>query len=170
MRFTGRLRIPQPSWSALVAPYSGGTNRGRVLSIVIWQDHRVVDLSGKPNAMYQLLSMSFLVYFLMIPNLLKATPSLSDAGNDALVAVHVDGLTDPMVARLGKHVAGQANISIEYTCTWSGIMVIRFTDITAGDRADVITYARRILAEAGIERGVEFLHVHTSSGGNTGKC
>lgn len=120
--------------------------------------------------MYHLLPVTILMLFLSMPVPSMAFSGPPEVASDALVALHVEGLTDPMVARLNKHLAGDPTISIEYTCTWSGIMVIRFTDIAAGDRADVITFARRILAEGGIERGVEFLHVHSASGGGTGKC
>jgi hypothetical protein len=51
----------------------------------------------------------------------------------------------------------------------SGVVVLRFTDAPVNERADVITMVRRQLTAAGIEQGVEFLHIHIEAKG-PGKC
>lgn len=52
---------------------------------------------------------------------------------------------------------------------WSGVVVLKFSDVPVTERADAITMARRLLGEAGIEQGVEFLHVTVEAKG-PGKC
>ncbi len=88
---------------------------------------------------------------------------------DAMVVLSIPGLDDATLAKLSTEVGKSKNTYIEYSCTWSGVVVIKFGDISVGDRSDVITLARRILSDAGLERGVEVLHVKVEAAGE-GKC
>jgi hypothetical protein len=100
----------------------------------------------------------------------EATSSTAPAlSYDALVVVHITGLNDASLAQLSKLVGRDKSVSMEYSCAWSGVVVLKFTDIAVSERADVIQLARRQLSSAGIEQGVEFLHVHAEPRG-TGKC
>lgn len=91
------------------------------------------------------------------------------ASYDAMVVVSIAGLNDATLAKLSAHMGTEKNASIEYSCAWSGVVVLKFSDIAVNERADVITMARRELSAAGIERGVEFLHVYAEARG-VGKC
>jgi hypothetical protein len=91
------------------------------------------------------------------------------ASYDAMVVVSIDGLDDALLAKLSAEVAKSKQATLEYSCTWSGVVVIKYGDISVGERADVITMARRLLSAAGIERGVEVVHVHVEARG-VGKC
>lgn len=85
------------------------------------------------------------------------------------VVLHIDGLDEAMLTRLGRQVAKERTVTIEYSCLASGVVVLRFAESPVNERADVVTVVRRQLTAAGIERGVEFLHVHAEARG-PGKC
>lgn len=88
---------------------------------------------------------------------------------DAQVVVHITDLDDAQLARLATQVSKDRNTTLEYSCVWSGVVVLKFSDVPVTERADAITMARRLLGEAGIEQGVEFLHVTVETKG-PGKC
>lgn len=88
---------------------------------------------------------------------------------DAIVVMHLDGLDDETLARLAKVVGSEKDVTIEYSCLRSGIIVMQFSNASVGERADIITLARRQLNQAGITQEVEFLHVHVEERG-VGKC
>jgi hypothetical protein len=60
-------------------------------------------------------------------------------------------------------------LTLEYSCVWSGIVVMRFADTSASEKADVITLALRHLHEAGIDQGVEVHYVKLRAA-SSGKC
>lgn len=88
---------------------------------------------------------------------------------DARVVVAVDGLDDDALAKLAKVVGREKAVSIEYACTRSGVLVLMLTEVPTRERADVIMLVRRLLGGAGLEKGVEVLHVHVEASG-VGKC
>ncbi|MBX2980357.1 MAG: hypothetical protein KF905_13760 [Flavobacteriales bacterium] len=91
------------------------------------------------------------------------------AASDAMVVLSITGLDDAAVARLAKEVGRSTSATLEYSCTWSGVVVLKLANINVSERADVMTMVRRLLTSAGIERGVEFVHVHIEARG-VGKC
>jgi len=88
---------------------------------------------------------------------------------DAMAVVHVEAMSDAMLAALAKHIGTERTVTLEYSCTWAGIVVLHFTNTTAAEEADVITLALRHLSEAGITKGVEVKHVELRAVGG-GKC
>lgn len=91
------------------------------------------------------------------------------ASFDAMVVLAITDLDDAALAKLSAEIGRSKQAYMEYSCTWSGVVVIKYSDISTGERADVMTMARRSLSAAGLERGVEFLHVHIEGRG-VGKC
>jgi len=106
---------------------------------------------------------------LFSPTPLAARAPDAAGGYDVLVVAHVDGLTDEAMARLSKAVLKERGVSIEYSCVWSGIVVLKYNDASASEKADLITMARRTLDAAAITGQVEFLHTHAEPTG-PGKC
>jgi hypothetical protein len=99
-----------------------------------------------------------------------ATPEIADMTNsDVLVVMKIDGLNDEMLAKLSAQVGKQRNYTLEYSCVSADIVVLRMNDIVAAERGDAVTVAKRLLAEAGITKNVEFLHVHLEPRG-VNKC
>ena len=117
------------------------------------------------------MTLLFVLFTLLSPfhRVDAAVPTLDAPTYDALVVLEVEGLDDAMLARLSAQVGKQRDQTLEYACTWSGVVVLKMNEINVTDRADVITMARRLLLGAGIEQGVEVLHVHMAPAG-TGKC
>ena len=107
----------------------------------------------------------------LLPAMGQEAPSSADPAlsYDALVVVHITGLNDASLAQLSMLVGRDKSVSMEDSCGWSGVVVVRCSDIAVSERADVIQLARRQLSSAGIEQGVEYLHVHAEPRG-TGKC
>lgn len=114
--------------------------------------------------------MKHLLFLLLLATPLSvvlATPP--PVSYDAMVVVSIDDFNDASLEALRTQVGKDKFAYLEYSCTWSGVVVVKFSDIAMGERADVITMMRRLLVAAGIEQGVEVLHVHVASRG-TGKC
>lgn len=112
--------------------------------------------------------LSSLFLFLMLFTVAQgATPVVTT--HDALAVVRVDGLDDTRLAALSKHLGGERTIALEYACTWAGVVVLKFNDTSASERADVVTLVDRHLREAGLMGRIEVLHVHLRPTGS-GKC
>lgn len=88
---------------------------------------------------------------------------------DVQVVVVVKGLDDPGLSRLAREVAKDPSLTLEYSCAWSGVLVLKYTGAASGERADAITLVRRNLSGAGLEKGMEVLHVHAEATG-PGRC
>ncbi len=86
-----------------------------------------------------------------------------------MVVVTIADLDDAGLERLRTEVGREKSAYMEYSCTWSGVVVIKFNAIALSERADVITMTRRLLGSAGLERGMEVVHVHVEACG-VGKC
>jgi hypothetical protein len=94
-------------------------------------------------------------------------PSL--ANYDTMVVMHIQDLDDASLSALAKTIGAEKDVSMEYSCAWSGVVVLKFTNISVAERADVITFVHRQLTMANVEKAVEFLHVHAEERG-PGKC
>ncbi len=108
---------------------------------------------------------------LVLPFQSTAAPTLYQATvtSEVSVVLHIKDLDDAALARLARQIGRDKNANIEYSCVASGVVVLRFVEAPVNERADVITMVRRQLTAAGIEQGVEFLHVHMEAKG-PGKC
>ena len=95
--------------------------------------------------------------------------ALAQTGYDAMVVLRVSDLGDEDMAALSRQLGKQQQVTLEYSCTWSGVLVMKLSGIPVNERADVITLARRQLVQAGVEKPMEVLHVHVEARG-TGKC
>ncbi len=112
----------------------------------------------------------FLFLFALLLQLVFAGHAPATAANsDVLAVVKIDELDDAMLARLAAQVGKQRNYSLEYSCVWSHVVVLKLNDVNAAERGDAVTMVRRLLSSAGIEKGVEFLHVHLEPKG-ANKC
>ena len=108
--------------------------------------------------------------FLLATPLLQASgPGAPPAAYDALVVLQIDGFDQAALDRLAKVVGPENDLSLEYSCTWADVVVLQVRNTSFSERADVITYVRRYLEQAGIQRGIEVLHVHVEEQG-MGKC
>lgn len=113
--------------------------------------------------------LTILLFALMVPVTAIQAYDAPAASFDAMVVLTIADLDDVGLAKLSAEIGKSKQAYLEYSCTWSGVVVIKFSDISVGERADVITLVRRQLNAAGIEGGVEFVHVHVESRG-VGKC
>ncbi|WKZ67655.1 MAG: hypothetical protein QY325_06935 [Flavobacteriales bacterium] len=108
--------------------------------------------------------------FLLLPMLVAWAPSIAVAQNqDAHLVLKLQAFDADAHARLQAEVAKDRSMSLEYACEWSGVVVLKLTDVPLSDRADAITYVRRLLQSARVDKGAEFLNVHLEARG-TGKC
>jgi len=110
--------------------------------------------------------------FALVISIVFTTPAMSHPPAttfEAMVVLHIKDLDDPAIAKLAHVVGGEKNTSLEYSCVWSGVVILKFTNASIGERADLITMAYRVLSDAGIDKGVEVLHVHAEERG-PGKC
>lgn len=107
-------------------------------------------------------------FFATILTSTMATPCIA-TNSDVLVVMRIDGLNDEMVAKLSAQIGKQRNYTLEYSCVSADIVVLRMNDVVASERGDAVTLVRRLLSAAGIEKGVEFLHLHLEPRG-VNKC
>lgn len=111
-----------------------------------------------------------IAFILLLPMLLAWAPGRTMAQNqDAHVVLKLQALDADAHARLQAEVSKDRSVSLEYACEWSGVVVLKLTDVPLSDRADAITYVRRLLQAARVDKGAEFLNVHLEARG-TGKC
>lgn len=118
--------------------------------------------------MRTLLLLVLFVQALHLP-LRAAGPSGGPVASTVQVVLHLQGFDDAALGRLASEVGRERTIGIEYSCTWSGVLVLHYTEAPVSERADVVTMTRRLLAKVGIEQGVEFLHITIEPQG-PGKC
>ncbi len=81
-------------------------------------------------------------------------------GADGLVTVRVDDLDDAGLGRISARIAKEQQVSLEYTCLRSGIVVLHFQALQVSERADVITVVKRLFQQAGITGVIDFLDIH----------
>jgi hypothetical protein len=110
---------------------------------------------------------TFLLVLLVRPATAVDPPPV--ASYDAMVVMHMADLDDDSMAALAKTIGTEKDVILEYSCVWSGVVVLKFSGISVAERADVITLARRQLTMAKVDNAVEFLHVHVEERG-PGKC
>ena len=114
----------------------------------------------------------FLLFALFSNGMVLAGPPLASppAMSTVQVVLHIDGFNDALYGRLSAEVGRDHSIGIEYSCTWSGVVVIQFNEAPVSERGDVVTMTQNLLARAGIEKGVEFLHITLEAQQGSGKC
>lgn len=95
--------------------------------------------------------------------------TLSAQSYDVQVVLQVDDFGSEGHARLSAAVAKDSHTGLEYDCSWTGVVVLKFSEVSFAEEADAIAYTRRLLHNAGIEGNAKFLHVHAEQLG-TGKC
>lgn len=95
--------------------------------------------------------------------------AFASAAYDVQVVVVVKDLDDAGLSRLAREVAKDPSLTLEYSCAWSGVVVLKYNSVASGERADAITLVRRTLSGAGLDKGMEVLHVHAEATG-PGKC
>lgn len=117
--------------------------------------------------MRTLLALCFLLFVASIPMPVQAHGSC--LANEVQVVVLINELDDAGLARLAKEVVKEGSVTMEYSCTASGVVVLKYSGVSASERADAITMVRRTLANAGLDKGMEVLHVHIEESG-PGKC
>ena len=115
-----------------------------------------------------LLQLVVILHGLGVP-LLAVPPARPAAVATVQVVLHIEGLDDTAMGRVAAEIGRERTTTIEYSCTWSGVLVLRFVDEPVSERADAVTMTRRLLARVGIEQGVEFLHIKMEAQG-PGKC
>lgn len=118
--------------------------------------------------MRSLLLLLLFVQALHLP-LRAAEPSGGPVASTVQVVLHLQDLDDAALGRLASEVGRERNVGIEYSCTWSGVLVLHYTEAPVSERADVVTMTRRLLAKVGLEQGVVFLHITIEPQG-PGKC
>ena len=114
-----------------------------------------------------------LVLFALVSNLMvMAGPPLgsSPAAATAQVGLHIDGFYEALYGRLSAEVGKDHSIGIEYSCTWSGVVVLQFNEAPVSERGDAVTMTQNLLGKAGIEKGVEFLRITVEERSGSGKC
>ena len=83
---------------------------------------------------------------------------------NAIVTVQVSGMDEALWTKINARVAKDANANVEYSCTTTGIIVVRLQKLTVTEKADVMAIVKRMLHEAGVKGQIDFLDVHVEPG------
>ncbi len=83
---------------------------------------------------------------------------------NALVTVQVSGMDEALWTKISARVAKDPNANVEYSCTTTGVIVLRLQKLTVTEKADVMAIVKRMLHEAGVKGQVDFLDVHVEPG------
>ena len=86
---------------------------------------------------------------------------------DSVIAMRVVDLTNEQFDQISEAFALEATAHIDYSCQWSGIMVIKLTESNLRNKGDIHTYLKSTINRAVKVSGIEIFHVYTeaSSGG-----
>jgi hypothetical protein len=101
----------------------------------------------------------------LILALLFASPFMALAQTDpgttvnAMVTVRIGALSESAWPKVTERISREANVSVEYSCLTTGILVLRLQHITVSDKADVMALVKRLLHEGGVKGTIEFLDV-----------
>ncbi|MBS1583196.1 MAG: hypothetical protein JST66_13440 [Bacteroidetes bacterium] len=104
---------------------------------------------------------------LMILMCLSVQALLSAAQTDpgtvtvnAIVTVRVGSLSEAVWAAVAARISAEDKVDVEYSCTATGIIVMRLQHVAASEKADVMAVVKRLLHEGGVKGNIEFLDVH----------
>ncbi|HRD53039.1 MAG TPA: hypothetical protein PKY96_10375 [Flavobacteriales bacterium] len=109
------------------------------------------------------------MWVMLVAGMIPQRSMAAIAAYDVQVVLVVKGLDDAGLARLAKEVGKETSVTLEYSCASSGVLVLKYAGVASGERADAITMVRRTLSSAGLEKGMEVLHVFAEATG-PGKC
>lgn len=116
---------------------------------------------------------TFLILLVALLNhaaVMALPPAVVPATSTVQVVLHIDGFNDALYGRLSTEVGKDHSIGIEYSCTWSGVVVLQFNEAPVSERGDAVTMTQNLLARVGIEKGVEFLRITVEERSGSGKC
>ncbi|HRH70332.1 MAG TPA: hypothetical protein PLB89_12570 [Flavobacteriales bacterium] len=83
---------------------------------------------------------------------------------NAIVTVQVSGMDEALWTKISARVAKEPHANVEYSCTTTGIIVVRLQKLNVTEKADVMTIVKRMLHEAGVKGQIDFLDVHVAPG------
>lgn len=88
---------------------------------------------------------------------------------DSIIVTRIDGITAQQYDDIEAAVGGIDALNIEYSCMWSGVMVLKLNGSTLYESGDIHLYIKNVLHDASSLKKVDVLHVHTGLAG-LAKC
>lgn len=79
---------------------------------------------------------------------------------NAIVTVRVGSLSEAVWAQAAARISAEDKVDVEYSCTATGIIVMRLQHVAVSEKADVMAIVKRLLHEGGVKGNIEFLDVH----------
>ena len=109
----------------------------------------------------------FIAAFLIFPN--GPQPTVEEATYDSIIVTKITDITGDQYDDIEYAVTRIDELNIEYTCMWSGVMVLKLNKSPLSENGDIQMYVKSVLNEATDLRKLEILHVYTGLSG-VAKC
>ena len=110
-----------------------------------------------------------LLIFVSAVFLSAANPN-QDAKYDSIVVVKIHDITGDQYLAISEAVAKETDATLEYTCLWSGMVVIKINNTSFSSKGDVYAYVSRMINRGTEVKKLELIHVHTETSGKVTKC
>lgn len=101
---------------------------------------------------------------------LSAANPNQDAKYDSIVVVKVHDITGDQYLAISEAVVKETDVTLEYTCLWSGLVVIKINNTSFSSKGDVYAYVSRMINQSTDVKKLELIHVHTETSGKVTKC
>lgn len=88
---------------------------------------------------------------------------------DSIIVTKITDITSAQYDGIEAAVGAIDELNIEYTCMWSGVMVLKLNNSQLHQTGDIHLYVKNVLHDAATLKKLEVLHVYTGLSGMA-KC
>jgi hypothetical protein len=89
---------------------------------------------------------------------------------DSIIVVQISDITPMMYSEIEAAVLPNDKLNIDYSCLWSGVLILKLFDSPLYDRGDIHMFAKSIFSKVPTLGKVEILHIYTGLAGSSAKC
>lgn len=99
----------------------------------------------------------------------NSDPVLEESTYDSIIVTKITDITGAQYDDIEYAINRIDELNIEYTCMWSGVMVLKLNKSSLSENGDIQMYIKSVLNQAATLKKMEIMHVHTGLSG-VAKC
>lgn len=109
---------------------------------------------------------------LLLVFLLPVGLSLSNQSStyDSLVVCKIENMTSHQFEQASQLLLKRKEITLEYSCQWSGVLVVKLNGSPLHVKGDIQGYLKNTLDKAKLGKQLQFLHIHTEQAVASNRC
>jgi hypothetical protein len=107
---------------------------------------------------------------LMAMMLSSFTEIQSSKKYDSIIIIQVADLNGEQYSRISKMISAEPNVYIEYSCLWSGVMVVKINNSDFSKKGDVQMYMNRLIGSEVESARIKYIHHYTEQTMGDNKC